>query len=305
VTVTDDAVIMPTGQGLIRHALGDGTETVLDDSHTSRAIVVGDEVYYTAYRVLPDGSARYDAWDVRKAPVDGSSASTPVFADDGNNLYLASDGDHVYWSNEINGAVLRTPTDAVTPEVWSSALYPKDVLVDDTFLYFVEAQGIRRLPKDGSGLAETFFEFSSEFFEDVGFNVGSIGEMAQDGDALYFVSQLRPGFVARVDKRTAQATVVVSDANLNPVALAVDDTHVYFVHHGVDGRVERVAKNGRSREIVLCGLLAPWRIALHDGSVYVAETRFFASVDVEGNYAEVGDVRDGRLVRVAIPLPRI
>ncbi|WP_044238361.1 hypothetical protein [Chondromyces apiculatus] len=78
------------------------------------------------------------------------------------------------------------------------------------------------------------------------------------------------GQVVRFAKQS-EVLEVLHDGEDLPVGIAVDGTHVYWASQAPDGSLRRAPLAGGPAETLYTGFLAPWKIVVEDGAVYVAD----------------------------------
>jgi hypothetical protein len=152
------------------------------------------------------------------------------------------DGQHVYWIDDLGGAILRSPIATDDPEVlgFLSDDFPLSMTMDDTYVY------IGTLPF----------------------------EAFQGGTA--------PGSIVRIAKGGGAAPETIVSGVNTPWDLETDATHVYWVATGTldfenetilpDGKVERATKDGVTRQTLAENLSGPLDLAIDATHVFYSET---------------------------------
>ncbi len=176
------------------------------------------------------------------ASVDAASVSctTEILAtgQSGATDLDAADADFVYWTNEANTLVLRSPKARGPVEVFHDSgvdKHPHAIITDETHVYWTEsdtAGRIVRKPKD-SLEADLPEELASGQGEPVG--------IALDETYVYWAN-LGGNSINRVPK-IGGAVEVIAVSQLMPTALVVDDTHIFWLSAG-SGQVMRSVKDG-------------------------------------------------------------
>ena len=106
--------------------------------------------------------------------------------------------------------------------------------------------------------------------------------MAADATTLYFLAvdnTTELGAVYSLPKAGGMAVRLATEIE-TPLAIAIDDAYIYWIDVGTftgsaikpNGKVERVKKNGESRQTLTSGLSTPLDIALDSTDVYFGET---------------------------------
>lgn len=163
-----------------------------------------------------------------------------------------------------------------------SRFAPAEMLaVDEEFVYVIGSfGGIQRIPKLG-GDAE-FLAFSLDDWLPLSMTVDAttlyLGVMPTDA---FFTKA--PGAILTMPKSGGVPTVLAENVRA-PFAIAADATHVYWAAAGTidfaagriesDGKIERVLKNGTSRQALAEDLSGPLAIAIDATSVFFSETGF-------------------------------
>lgn len=172
--------------------------------------------------------------------------------------------------------VVQPPrTSACPAAVLDQSVLVIDLLLDGDFIYVSDFFGsVVRVPKNGGTSLELFV-----FDDDV-----APGPIAADATTLYFLAldqATELGAVYSLPKAGGTPVMLASGIEL-PAAIAIDDTHVYWLDFGTftgsgikpNGKIERVTKTGESRQTLVSGLSAPLDIALDATDVYFGELGF-------------------------------
>jgi len=157
------------------------------------------------------------------------------------------------------------------------------IAMDATHVYYVDdfLSAVYRMPKNG-GARTKLAELATSFADAVG-----ITDMIVDDTNVYLATLpfstgdiLPPGDLYAIPKNGGTPRTIANGV-VFVAQLAADATHVYWVSVGTvnvrsgqvlsDGKVERVRKDGSSRETLANGLSAPLSLVVDDASVYFAE----------------------------------
>lgn len=188
---------------------------------------------------------------------------------------------------------------AITPrgpaECASATLVPAtyaDLLAaDEQFIYLVDEMGVlSRVPKLGGEvepLADPLDDWlpMSLAVDDTRVYIGALPVEALDVPM--------PGAILTVPKGGGVASVLVSGV-ITPLVLRTDATHLYWASTGtfdfdqgtiaLDGKVERVTKDGQARDTLASGLSAPGGLALDGDIVYFGQSGAAVDDDTVGLY---------------------
>ena len=161
--------------------------------------------------------------------------------------------------------------------------YATLLAADDDHVYYIDGFGtLSRLPKSG-GVEEML----TNPFED-GLRDWLPMSMEVDATHVYIgalpveaIFSPMPGAILTMPKDGGVPGVLVSGV-ITPIALALDQTHVYWASVGTldfpsgsvapDGKIERVTKDGATRETLAEDLSAPLGLALDGNDVYFGES---------------------------------
>jgi hypothetical protein len=190
---------------------------------------------------------------------DGPCVVTDLFAPRIGTITIAVDRDNGYF---VSGPVTlskRPLAGGPLVELGSAETTLMRLTIDETFVYWTEQDGsVRGVPKAGGETFEAAYVF------------GNPTDIAADGERLYWVL---PGFgqIAMAPAPSGEATQI--SGQIDPQAVAVDATHVYWVNRGTaeasSGQLLRAARgNLASAEVILSGLDAPINVAVTDDAVY-------------------------------------
>ena len=276
IAVSGDFVFISTDLGIHRERY-DGTQG-LDFgavvSGTDGLTVVGDHVYW----------ANYFSGVVTSSLLDGTSplvvAKLPMTDTIGDSRLAARAG-WVYWTSYSPHAIWRAADDASqqqTPLAVVSAddavlkvSAPLSVAVDATYLYWTDADGVRRMAVADIGTpAATILDFAID-------PSAPPSEMLLDGGRVYWISPFGDVRSKATSAAVAEAPLVYQGAQPDaPVQIAVDETHLYWIAES--GAVSRAKKMGGKVELVVAGVSppptdAPPGLAVDCGAVYWTTTR--------------------------------
>ena len=276
IAVSGDFVFISTDLGIHRERY-DGTQG-LDfgavNSGTDGLTIVGDHVYW----------ANYFSGAVTSSLLDGKSPLIVAKLPAGDTLgdgRLAARAGWVYWTSFSPRAVWRAADDGSeeqTPLAVVSAddpvlkvSAPKSVAVDDTYLYWTDDDGVRRMAvKDIGTPAAKILDFAIDAS-------APASEMLLDGGRVYWISLFGDVRSKATSADPAEAPRVYQQAqNDGPVQLAVDETYLYWIAES--GAVSRAKKTGGSVDLVVAGVTpipmdAPPGLAVDCGAVYWTTTR--------------------------------
>jgi hypothetical protein len=165
---------------------------------------------------------------IHRCPIDGCAAEGPETIAGGhiNPNGVALDGDTIYFGDADTSAVLRCPTTGCVgaPEVMATGQFQPDRLaVDADYVYWLQggpASAIRRVAKSSPGSTpETLVQVSDLYPH----------SLALHGGYVYFTSTiegvLRRCAVVGCNNEPEQ----VSPVGLAPLALIMDDAHIYWL----------------------------------------------------------------------------
>jgi uncharacterized protein DUF5050 len=139
---------------------------------------------------------------------------------------------------------------------------PRDVLVDDKYLYWTNSSAAIRRAALAGGEATTL-------------TIGhSLGTVVASGDYVYFSDYLvgdDTGTVARIPRDGGEPTVLAT--GVVPSSIALDGDRIYWVDQGSslsDGRIYSALLDGSDPKTIAEGLNAPFGLTVAGGFVYYA-----------------------------------
>ncbi len=162
--------------------------------------------------------------------------STLVSDCDINLANVVADHTHAYYVDWLSDTVKRIPLGGGTPSTVASAsglIYHRALALDNTYVYFGDDVGIRRVPKEGGTVTILASGYDSY-------------EMALDYGYVYWTewSLVADDAIRRVPKAGgAVQTIVLGGTLANPHGIAVDGSYVYWTEED-SGKVRRVSKKG-------------------------------------------------------------
>jgi hypothetical protein len=276
IALSGDFVFISTNLGIHRERY-DGTQG-LDfgavNQGTDGLTVVGDHLYW----------ANYFNGVVTSSLLDGKSpliiAKLPA-ADTIGDSRLAARAGWVYWTSFFPRAIWRAADDGSqqqTPLAVVSAddpvlkvVAPLSVAVDDTYLYWTDDDGVRRMAVADIGTAAAkILDFAID-------PSAPAKEMLLDDGRVYWTSPFGDVRSKATSADPAEAPLVYqSQQNDGPVQLAVDETYLYWIAES--GAVSRAKKTGGAVELVVAGVSPPPTdpppgLAVDCGAVYWTTTR--------------------------------
>ena len=158
--------------------------------------------------------------------------------------------------------------------VLDPAVFVTEIALDATHVYYLDDIDsiIYRIPKNG-GARQPLAQFQEVL----------ITAMAVDDTNLYvatIVGDFAPGDLWAIPKAGGTPRTIASGV-VFVTEIAADATHVYWVSVGTinleeevilsDGKIERVTKDGASRQVLASGLSTPATVAIDDTNVYFGE----------------------------------
>jgi sugar lactone lactonase YvrE len=189
------------------------------------------------------------------AKVAKSGGTPTVLASQQDTIWdLALDADFVYWATDRDcGALKRVPKNSTQRQTLSSDQgWPWAIAVDDSFLYWIDGQAGRVMKLDKSGAGVPVLLASR----------GSARRMAIDASGVYAQAG---GDILSIASTGGEPVTLAADIADH---LALDDTHVYWVGHGVS----RVAKAGGTPERRTFSNEIGTAIAVDAAHVYFADS---------------------------------
>ncbi|MBN1657610.1 MAG: hypothetical protein JXA93_04370 [Anaerolineae bacterium] len=191
---------------------------------------------------------------------------------------VVADDTHVYWTDWGSDEVRRLPAGGGTPTTVAAGrnlIYHRALVVDDTYVYFGDDDGIQRAPKAGGAVVTLAAGYNSTM-------------LAVDDTHVYWTewSLVDPDAIRRVPKAGGTVDTILSGGTLgDPRGIAVDASYVYWTEQD-GGMVRRVAKTGGT---ILD--LAPAELDYLGGSIAVNDTDVY--------WTDTTGTSTGRLRRVA------
>jgi hypothetical protein len=215
------SVSKESGALTVATGVGSGWRVALDDAN----------LYFTNYLGSLNQTSR----------TTGETMTLVVY---GTPWDLVSDGQYIYWTgNEQSGKVVRTPVGSYDTEVIGTGNYPDRIALDATHVYWSNAgsNSIARATKDGSQeevLAKSLSEPAA---------------LALDESHVYWAEGWD---IVRLAKAGGEPQTLNTDHHSFAKALAVDDTHVYYLRDAEEGLgwvLVRIPKTGGAEEILFSG----------------------------------------------------
>lgn len=197
----------------------------------------------------------------------GASAGAQVASSGADDVVnVAFDGDAVFWTSGTDQGVHRTAGGTTSTPIYSNGT-PVGMAIagDRAFWAGVDISGqigaLQNIKTSGSGAREVS-RFSG------GFHV-----MGGNATYLYYAED-NPANVHRLTVATGRDEVVDRDA-IGVADFAFDDAYAYWVEPGtapdfLDGRVRRVAHDGKSAQTLAVSVAHPVAVAVSGKNVYVA-----------------------------------
>ncbi len=149
---------------------------------------------------------------------------------------VVADHSHAYYVDWLSDTVKRIPLGGGSPSTVASAsglLYHRALALDNTYVYFGDDVGIKRVPKEGGTVTILASGYDSY-------------EMALDDSYVYWTEWrlVADDAIRRVPKAGgAVQTIVLGGTLANPHGIAVDRSYVYWTEED-SGKVRRVSKKG-------------------------------------------------------------
>ncbi|MCA9639902.1 MAG: hypothetical protein H6718_21410 [Polyangiaceae bacterium] len=205
-------------------------------------------------------------------------------------LGIAADGTDVYWANGEGGAIERAPrgTTGSATSVATGLTNPKDlVLVGDEVVFIEETASGRvgKVAKIGgnitdvaAGLTPTqltgdsaglFWTTSASIFNGTDSRGAKNAQgMTLDGTHVYF-SEAFNGALVRMprDLASAESKLTLTTSQVNPTAVAVDDTQLYWTARDASGGVFSIPKSGGAIRTLDSGG-EPWDVEVDATHIY-------------------------------------
>ncbi len=149
---------------------------------------------------------------------------------------VAADYTHAYYVDWLSDTVKRIPLGGGTPSTIATAsglVYHRALALDNTYVYFGDEVGVKRVPKEGGTVVTLAPGYDSY-------------ELAVDDGYVYWTdwSLIADDAIRRVPKAGgAVQTIVLGGTLANPHGIAVDGSYVYWTEEE-SGKVRRVSKKG-------------------------------------------------------------
>jgi len=225
--------------------------------HNGFLTLDSDNVYF-GYLGTPNGG-------IDRVPKDGSSNPTCILCDGGVPRDLATDGVHVYWTdngvtpNEVRRVAIGGGT---VQTLWSGQLaggYPTPVAIDSSHVYWYANNNgsVMQAALDGSNPTA------------VGSSSTPVTSIRVHGSHLYFSNNTE---VWDQDLGSSSSPLRLASGRPEPRSIAVDDTHVYWAEgrwNQPDNAVQRVPVGGGTMET--CTTIAVSTIAIDATQLYGAD----------------------------------
>jgi hypothetical protein len=241
----------PTGGAVMKVPKAGGQPMALATGDRLSGIAVdGTNVYWIA------GSEDASTGAVMKVPVNGGLATT-LTPRPGPPAHIAVDDTSVYWTEMMEGAVMKVALGGGTPALVASANSPWAIAVDATSVYWL-GNGVMKAAK-GGGPAITLAS-PPPILPNAG--------IAVDGTNVYWSSG-PPGAssgVSKVPLDGGTPTLVAEVMSTVPGPIAVDDANIYYADGS--GMVLKVPLAGGAVTTIASGQTNPDAIAVDATSVY-------------------------------------
>ena len=150
----------------------------------------------------------------------------------------ALDADYVYWTNDAETLVLRSPKVRGPVEVFhdsGAGKHPHGIATYATHVYWSESDAAGRILRKPKASLET------DLPEELATGQGEPTSIALDATFVYWTSR-GGNSISRVAKLGGPVEIIAL-SQIMPASVAVDDTHVFWVSQGA-GNVMRSAKEG-------------------------------------------------------------
>jgi hypothetical protein len=230
--------------------------------------IVQDHVYWATYSSNVVSSSLLDGTGsqiLAKLPT-GTIGDSRLTASPGF-VYWTSYTPHAIWRAATDGSEQQNPLAVVSENLPAlKVTSPFGVAADDTYLYWTDADGVRRMALSEIGTqAAKILDFAVD-------PTTPVTEMLVDAGRVYWISTFG-------DVRSKATSAAPGDQPLihqgpqddAPVQLAVDATHVYWIAES--GAVSRAKKTGGAVELVVAAPSPPLQtwprgLAVDCGAVY-------------------------------------
>jgi hypothetical protein len=194
----------------------------------------------------------------------GNALSPAIDLETSETSKLALSPEHVYWTSRLAagaGLVGRTSrVDSASEPIASGLNNPSGIAVDDTFVYWVDDDGLHRCPLTGTcaepGAITPLFDHLS----------GSDGELRIDETHAFWNET---DGISRAPKAGGAVGLIASGYSYT-AGLALTADYVYFDDYEAapDGLIGRVGKTQGAPETLVSSLDAPRGVAVDDTSFY-------------------------------------
>ena len=188
---------------------------------------------------------------------------------------IVADDIFIYWSNrgtnvnneypKHDGSIVKLAQLGGSPVVLVTDTNVDTLALDDEYVYWIDNDTIRRVPKAGGEPGVVAVDADSPQW------------LAVDANDVYWTTN--ESTVVKVSKQGGPSTTLVPPTDsLNFRRIAVDTTDVYCIDYGkgkspfMDGGLWKVAKSGGPMTNVVSGLAAPWAVAVDHEAVYWSNT---------------------------------
>ncbi|PYQ28204.1 MAG: hypothetical protein DMF56_17375 [Acidobacteria bacterium] len=157
-------------------------------------------------------------------------------------------------------------------------VFVNTLTIDATHVYYIDEfdTTLYRIPKSG-GARQQLAQFPEVLVTAIAVDDANVYVATIVGD---FSATIPPGDIWAIPKAGGTPRTIASGV-LFVTQLASDATHVYWVSVGTvkldeeeilsDGKVERVTKDGSSRQVLASGLSTPTTLSVDDANVYFGE----------------------------------
>jgi hypothetical protein len=135
----------------------------------------------------------------------------------------------------------------------SSQAMARGLAIDDTTVYWGYDGGLRKVSKTGTSLTNLATGY------------GSVWGVAVDASTGYFLSRGAKK-LSSVSKSGGTVTDLASD--LNPTAIVLDSTHLYFTN---GGELVKIGKNGVGRTALASGYSSLFGLDIDDTHVFFSD----------------------------------
>jgi hypothetical protein len=174
---------------------------------------------------------------------------------------IALDATHVYFTQRLAGTVSRVSQDGTLLQVLAvGQLLPTSIAVDANRVYWTAQGSLLSMPLAGG----TPVELTPSPEPDTS---RLLGDIAVNATHVFWTES--PGSIARVPLEGGLPTVIASGDGVGPVAMAIDDTHVYWANfESANISVMKTPLDGGTVTVLASGLDRVRDIAVYGGQVY-------------------------------------